>query len=159
MSTLSKLLLFVLVCAVSILAITHAEFALRPALPNDMPAESQFLESGYDINHLEPKGEWVGCTDSDSAQAAFCRVTDAHGVVVFQGDFLPLNRWQPLQGESLQPHTLSHEQLWVHGPAEQSPVPVIRLASGALLVPTVDRDALADRWAGNPQELHQIVGQ
>ena len=46
--------------------------------------------------------------------------------------------------------------IWVQGPAENGPVPVIPLSNGIILVPYADSDALADRWATNPDEINRL---
>ena len=132
---------------------------MRPALPSDMPAQAQFMQSGYDIAHLEPTGAWIACGTDRAAQANWCRVTDAHGQVVYEGDYLPLRNQVPLPLDRIE---LSHSdptKLWVSGPTEGAPVPVIPLVDGDFLVPSADRDALADRWAGDPQELQNLSGR
>ena len=132
---------------------------MHPALPSDMPAQAQFMQSGYDIAHLEPTGAWIACGTDRAEQANWCRVTDAHGQVVYEGDYLPLRSQAPL---TLSQINLSHAdpaKLWVSGPSEGSPVPVIPLVGGDILVPSADREALADRWASNPQELESLSVQ
>ena len=133
--------------------------AMHPALPSDMPAQSRFMQSGYDVAHLEPTGAWVACGTDRAEQANWCRVTDSHGQVVFEGDYLPLSSPTPIPLELIALSQTDPARLWVKGPSEGSPVPVIPLVNGDVLVPMSDRDALADRWAGNPQELRNLSVQ
>lgn len=125
-----------------------------------MPANSYFLQSGYNLQRNEPIGQWIACRPDPGQGADLCRVTDHTGQVIFQGDYLPLHGAEALPAEELQVATGEVlNDLWVRGPAESGPVPVIPLANGKILVPAADADALADRWARNPDELHRITGQ
>ena len=159
MTTTRKVLVFLFLAAAVILTIRHGAAALRPALPTDMPRDSQFVVSGYDLLHNEPKGDWIVCREGISEGANFCRVTDSHGVVIFQGDFLPVASSQPVAKENLRIASADLDHIFVRGPAEGGLVPVIPLADGQLLVPAADSAALADRWARDPEELHRISGQ
>ena len=115
------------------------------------------LQSGYDVSHLEPRGNWVACGIDSEQQTNWCRVTDARGEVVYEGDYLPLRSQAPLSLTSIRLGYAAPDRLWVRGPDEGSPVPVIPLASGDVLVPAADRDALAARWAQNPAELQALT--
>ena len=156
---LIRLSVFCLVCFGCIQLLRHGRSAMQPTLPSDMPSQSRFMQSGYDVARLEPTGNWIACGTDRTEQANWCRVTDAHGQVVFEGDYLPLRSQTPLPLDRIQLSRANPSSLWVHGPSEGSPVPVIPLASGDVLVPLVDREALADRWSGNPQELQSISAQ
>ena len=92
-------------------------------------------------------------------QTNWCRVTDAKGDVVYEGDYLPLHGLAPLSLDNLQVGRADPDKLWVKGPVEGGPVPVIPLVSGDVLVPAADREALATRWAQNPAELQALTGQ
>ncbi len=129
----------------------HANQALDPAVPGDMPADARFIPSGYDLEHNERKGSWVSCRLIAAGEDA-CRVTDAHGLVIFQGSFLPVN---PGNAE-LAPET-KNQLRWIPGPSEGSPVPVIPSSDGMLLVPHDDRDALVDRWNQHPDEWQAVL--
>lgn len=150
---------FILLAAVTILLVRHGAAALRPARPNDMPADSQFVVSGYDLLHNEPKGDWIVCRPDLPEDANFCRVTDSHGVVIFQGDFLPVSGSRAVPPARLRVASPDLDRMFVRGPAEGGLVPVIPLADGQLLVPAADSAALADRWARDPDELQRISGQ
>ena len=150
---------FLLLCLGCFLLVRHGNTALHPALPSDMPAQAQFMQSGYDIAHLEPTGEWIACGTDRAEQANWCRVTDAGGQVVYEGDYLPLHGQNALPLEGIHLSHADPTKLWVSGPVEAAPVPVIPLVGGEVLVPASDRDALADRWAGHPQELQNLSGQ
>ena len=153
----SNKIAFVLLAVIAaFLLIRHAGMAVQPALPKDMPAGAHFVESGYDLQHNEAKGDWIACSTDSAQNADFCRVTDAQGEVVYQGDFLPFNSEQPIPADQLQVARISADHLWIQGPAESGPVPVIRLVNGAVLVPAADSEALADRWNSNPAELRHI---
>ena len=158
MRTSNKLAFALLAVVGTILILRHADMAIHPALPKDMPAGASFVSVGYDLQHLEAKGEWIACSTDTEQNADFCRVTDARGEVVYEGDFMPLRGAQPVPADQLQMARISAEHLWVRGPAEEGPVPVIPLMNGKVLVPAADSDALADRWTNNPLELRQIQG-
>ena len=151
MSPLTKMVLFCCVVLIAATMLLHANQALDPALPNDMPADSRFIPTGYDLEHNERKGSWVSCRLIAAGEDE-CRVTDAHGLVIYQGSFLPVN---PGNAELA---TSTKSQLrWVHGPAEGAPVPVIPSSDGMLLVPHDDRDALVDRWNQHPDEWQAVL--
>jgi hypothetical protein len=148
---------FVLVCCVVLLAVGlfyRANFSLDPARPNNMPENSRFIPTGYDLEHNERKGSWVSCASGDGDAVRFCRVTDAHGSVIFQGDFLAVRGagTSPTYAAELAKSGLG----WVNGPYEGSPVPVIPMTDGSVLVPQDDRDALIDRWNAHPDEWKKL---
>ncbi len=119
-----------------------------------------FMQSGYGISRLELEGNWVACGMYVAEQSDWCRVTDAHGAVVYEGDYLPLRSPHALLLGSIEVSSQSDPaRLWVKGPAEGSPVSIIRLVGGKILVPADDRDALAGRWTSNRQELQNLMGQ
>lgn len=161
MSASRKIVGLLLVCLVAILLVRHGAAALRPARPKDMPATAQFVVSGYDLLHNEPKGDWIACRPDAVEDANFCRVTDAHGTVIFQGDFLPVSGHRPVSQANLRiaSSDLDLDHIFVRGPAEGGLVPVIPLVGGELLVPAADSIALADRWTKNPDELQRIQAQ
>lgn len=144
-----------------VLLVRHGAAALRPSRPKDMPITAQFVVSGYDLLHNEPKGDWIACKPDVDENANFCRVTDAHGVVIFQGDFLPVSGHRPVSQANLRIASadLDLDHIFVRGPAEGGLVPVIPLVGGELLVPAADSIALADRWNKNPDELQRIQAQ
>jgi hypothetical protein len=94
-----------------------------------MPEHSQFLPTGYDLEHNERQGTWVSCEPGEDTVDKQCRVTDTHGTVIFEGDFLPVR-------DVGSPSTSASAQLaptklgWVTGPVEGSPVPLIALTDG-----------------------------
>ena len=141
--------------------VRHGAAALRPSRPKDMPSTAQFVVSGYDLLHNEPKGDWIACEPDLVENANFCRVTDAHGIVIYQGDFLPVSGHRPLSQANLRVSSadLDLDHIFVRGPAEGGLVPVIPLVGGELLVPAADSIALADRWTKNPDELQRIQAQ
>lgn len=157
MTTERKAIVILFLAAAVILTVRHGAAALRPSLPQDMPGDSQFVVSGYDLLHNEPKGDWIVCRKVIAQDANFCRVTDSHGVVIFQGDFLPLASSQPVSQADLRVASADLDRIFIRGPAEGGLVPVIPLIGGQLLVPAADSAALADRWARDPEELHRIT--
>ena len=157
MSAFTKTLLFLVALIAGYFLVVHGERALDASLPNDMPRDANFIQSGFDLEHNEAKGQWVACRDNHAEDNDFCRVTDPKGIVVYQGAFTPSDNTAPLPNDQLQVSTTSGS-IWITGPAERGPVPVIPLKNGKLLVPVQDREALADRWSRNPAELRQIVG-
>ena len=159
MRTSNKVALGVLSVIAGVLLITHARLGLQPARPRDMPAGAHFVESSYDISRNEAKGDWIACSTDSAQNADFCRVTDDRGEVVYQGDFLPLRSQQPLPADQLQVGQMNADYLFVQGPAEEGPVPVIKLTNGVVLVPAADSEALADRWSNHPEELRQIEAE
>jgi len=160
MTGTTRLATSLLFAAGSFLMIRQGFRALDPARPPDMPANSYFLQSGYNLQRNEPLGQWIACRPDPGQSADLCRVTDHDGQVIFEGEYLPLHGSEALPEEELRIATRQKlNSLWVRGPAENGPVPVIPLANGKLLVPVADNDALADRWAKNPDELNRITGQ
>jgi hypothetical protein len=158
MKAFTKLSLFVLTVIATLFVLRNGDRAMHASVPRDMPSDSHFIPTGFDVNHSEAKGQWVACRADAAEQTDWCRVTDARGTVVYQGGFVPVSTPQPLPDSELRVASNTSGHLWVQGPAEASPVPVIPLASGQLLVPVQDREALHDRWAANPDELRQIQG-
>ena len=156
MRTSNKFAVGLLLFIAAFLLIRHANMAVHPVLPKDMPPGAHFVESGYDLQNNEAKGDWIACSTDSEQDADFCRVTDAQGQVVYQGDFLPLHSAIPIPADQLQVAPINADHLWVQGPAEEGPVPVIRLLNGSLLVPAADSYALADRWNSHPDELREI---
>jgi hypothetical protein len=120
-----------------------------------MPENSRFMPTGYDLEHNERRGSWVSCVPNENGGDEFCRVTDAIGTVIFQGDFLPVRGSGSPNGGG--PSTLANTGLgWVNGPFEGSPVPLIPMTDGSMLVPRDDRDALIDRWNAHPDEWQKL---
>lgn len=158
MSIFTKLFLFLFAIAASGMVLSHGLTALDADLPGDMPANSRFVQTGYDLLKNEPKGEWVACRAYAASNADYCRVTDAKGIVVYQGSFVLSRTASAATDDQLNIAPANTRFLWVNGPVEGAPVPVIPLGNGDLLVPAADRDALVDRWSSNPEELHQIQG-
>ena len=159
MKTLLRIASFLLLSVAVLFLINHGRVAMSPARPSDMPAQAQFMQSGYDVAHLEPTGDWVACGTDRPEQSNWCRVTDARGEVVYEGDYLPVRGQNPLPLDRIELGHVDPRNLWVNGPTEGSPIPIIPLVGGDVLVPVGDREALADRWAGNPQELQTLSGQ
>jgi hypothetical protein len=158
MTVATKLTISLLTTAAIVLAARHGATALHPSLPKDMPATSQFVQSGFDIASDEPKGDWIACRENDDRSADFCRVTDAHGTVIYQGDFVPVDGTAAVPQDQLQIAAGNDENLWVDGPSDEGPVPAIPLANGSILVPVADSIALADRWKVDPDELRRVQG-
>jgi hypothetical protein len=159
MKALRKILLIVLVMGCAGLLTVHGIRSLRPAVPKDMPEDSQFLGSGFDLSHNEPQGNWIECHPSEAEDSDFCRITDVKGTVMFQGEYLPLTDTKPLDPSNphqVQVAKVKPDNLWVRGPAEGQPVPVIPLTDGRVLVPADDREALAARWSAEPEELERV---
>jgi len=148
----------VLFCCLVLLAaglFYRANFSLDPSRPDNMPENSRFIPTGYDLEHNERKGTWVSCDSGSGAGDKLCRVTDPHGVVIFQGNFLPVRESGSLPGNGSE--ALAESKLgWVNGPLERSPVPVIPMTDGSMLVPRDDRDALIDRWNAHPDEWKKL---
>jgi hypothetical protein len=159
MRVTSKVILSCLVVLGAVLIIRHGEEALQPALPKDMPNNAVFVAAGYDIAHNEKQGEWIACSNDPEQGTDRCRVTDPHGTVIYEGEFLPVNGSQPLPADQLKVATSGKADIWVQGPAEQGPVPVIPLANGAMLVPSADAYALGARWSKNPDELRRLASE
>jgi hypothetical protein len=147
-------LLAVAVCGV-VIAIRH-EQTEGIAVPKDMPATAKFLQSGFDIANDEPQGNWVACRYQEDDAADWCRVTDQKGMVVYQGNFLPLNSTQPYRDEEMTVASVNPKKMWVKGPVEELPVPVIPLTSGGVLVPAADRYALIQRWTADSSEYDSV---
>jgi len=125
-----------------------------------MPANAQFLQSGFDVAKNEPEGEWVACRSDAAQNANFCRVTDPHGIVIYQGDFVSVSASQPVPDRDLKVSSREEEKnLWIDGPTEKGPVPVIPLANGQVLTPIADQPALAARWSNDPDELQRLEGR
>lgn len=156
MSTGTKAVLFCCFAIVVVVLGFRANQAMNPALPKDMPADARFVATGYDLEHNERKGSWVACHPDSFGESA-CRVTDAHGMVIFEGAFLPVKDARLVNGGAGTP--AAGKLHWVNGPAEGSPVPIIPMTDGSLLVPQADRDALVDRWNQHPDEWQALEGQ
>jgi hypothetical protein len=125
-----------------------------------MPSNSVFVQSGYNLDRNEAVGDWIACRAKEDASADTCRVTDAKGDVIYQGDFLPVDGGPIVLDSQIKVAAEGEKRdLWVNGPAEGGPVPVIPLASGQVLVPADDTAALADRWRMNPDELRRVQGR
>ena len=97
----SKIVLFALVLCAVILAVRHGGSAMQASLPKDMPENAHFLQSGYDINTNEAKGNWIACRVDAEQGVNWCRVTDAHGMVVFEGNYLPIDSSSPVPESEL----------------------------------------------------------
>ena len=157
MNVTGKLALSFLAAAGTLLAIRHGADALHPAIPRDMPGSSYFVESAYNVSRNEWKGKWIACHADVAEGADYCRVTDVKGVVIYQGEFMPVNGPQAVPADQLRVASADDDKdLWVHGPAEDGPVPAIRLENGEILVPADDVAALADRWTKNPDEMARL---
>lgn len=157
MSKSARFILFLLAIVGGYFLVVHGDRALHASVPKDMPRDANFIQTGYDLDHNEAEGQWIACRNDYAENNAFCRVTDSHGIVVYQGAFSPYDYSPPPPNDQLQVAGTA-SNIWVTGPSSQALVPVIPLRNGKLLVPTQDREALADRWARNPEELHQISG-
>jgi hypothetical protein len=153
----SKLVFLGIAVCIIFLAVRHGQVAMEAARPKDMPEGAHFIQSGYDVNTNEPKGNWVACKVDEVQTTNWCRVTDARGMVVYEGFFLPVNSSVPAQESELKIAVNSVSKLWVRGPAEEAPVPVIRLENGKLLVPLADRDALNQRWREDSSEYNAVT--
>jgi hypothetical protein len=152
----SKAVLFFCICLVGVMLIYRGNQAMDPALPKDMPTNSRFIATGYDLAHNERKGTWVAC-QPDGNGITFCRVTDAHGIVIFQGDYVPVRDSRSVADGGAQNGSASSTLKWVQGPFEGAPVPMIPMSDGSWLVPLTDRDALVDRWNRNPDEWQKLM--
>ncbi len=157
MSAFTKGVLCIVAIVGGYFLIVHGTRALNASLPKDMPRDADFIQTGYDLDHNEAKGQWIACRDDHENNNDFCRVTDPRGTVVYQGAFEPFDYPAALPNDQLRVAT-RFSNIWVNGPSEHGPVPVIPLRNGKLLVPVQDRDALADRWSHNPEELRQLNG-
>jgi hypothetical protein len=159
MTVTSKLVLSLFITAGTVMVVRHGADALKPIVPRDMPANAYFVQEGYDVDRNEPTGDWIACRADGAQNADYCRVTDARGSVIYQGDFLPVNGSDPVPASELKIAVAGDDKIWVNGPAEGSPVPVLPLADGNILVPADDSYALGNRWTNNPEELHRIQGE
>lgn len=157
MRTLSRILLLLVAVAVGAFLVVRGVSALHASVPRNMPPDAQFVSSGFNLNNNEQTGQWISCKQSTASRQPFCRLTNASGSVLYQGDFEPLDGRESVAAEELR-LTGNPGNLWVNGPAEGSPVPVIPLKNGRVLVPVQDREALIDRWTQNPEELREISG-
>ncbi len=157
MSGSTKALLLGCIVLVSFALLRRATQSFDPALPGDMPADARFLATGYDLDRNERQGNWVAChVDPPGSGERSCRVADPHGIVIFDGSFLPVRDGQSAVTSAGQ-IAINAKVGWVTGPSEGLPVPVIPLTDGAILVPQGDRDALVDRWARDPQEWRNLT--
>jgi len=148
------------IAAGTVLVVQHGVKALYATLPKDMPANAQFLQSGYDVARNEPKGEWIACSVDAGQNANFCRVTDPHGMVIYQGDFLPVSGMAAVPEQDLKASTNEEEKdLWVHGPTDDGPIPVIPLANGDVLAPIADQPVLAARSGDAPEGLRRATSR
>jgi len=160
MTAITKLVVSCFVVAGTVLAFRHGANALQATLPGDMPANAQFVQSGYDIARNEPKGEWIACRSDTGEDANFCRVTDPHGMVIYEGDFLPVYGMDPVPDSKLKVATNEEEkELWIDGPTADGPVPLIPLADGDVLAPIGDASSLASRWSNDPAALRRVQGR
>lgn len=159
MNLFGKIALFLCAMVVTILLLRHGQTAMHAARPADMPPGSSFLPSGYDVNSNEQEGNWISCRVDVPERANWCRVADAKGVVVFEGNFLPIQGRRAIPEEQLEIAIVNPTRLWIHGPAEGIPVPVIPLRNGVLLVPAGDQELLLDRWGRDPEELNRLRAQ
>ncbi len=155
MTTTGKLVMGTVVAVGVVLAVRYARTE-QIRVPADMPANSKFLQTGFNVSDGEPLGSWIACSLHEADNLDWCRVTDQKGTVVYQGDFLPLNSTRPLSNDQLTVANLNPKKMWVKGPVESGPVPVILLAGGNVLVPSADRDALIQRWAADSTEYDVI---
>jgi hypothetical protein len=156
MTVSGKLAIYSLLIVAIAIGVWQGSKALYPEVPNNMPRDAHFVQSGYDLAHNDPEGAWVACVVDVDQDTDFCRVTDPHGFVIFEGDFLPLHSRRPVPTAGLRFAARDPQHMWVRGPAEGGPVPVIPLEGGQLLVPAADSEALADRWARDPDELTRL---
>lgn len=157
MSLASKSAVVVLAVFGCVLAV-HARTALHAAVPKDMPQDSQFLQSNFTVATDEAQGNWIACRLEQAETADWCRVTDQNGMVVFEGEFLPVSSGNPLPTSEIKVTSAARPRnLWIQGPAEGGPVPAIPLVNGDVLVPAADRYPLQQRWAGDPREYNAIV--
>ena len=159
MNFLLKISAFSLAVCGGVLLAQHAIRATNAALPSDMPRDAHFLASGFDIATSEAQGNWIACRVNPEQATDWCRVTDQKGSVVFQGDYLPADSPIAVSADELQVANVRPDRIWVRGPVEQGPVPVIALTNGKVLVPAADREALDQRWSLDPAELNRVSGQ
>lgn len=154
----SKAVLFCCIALVGVMLIYRGNLAMDPGLPNDMPKDARFMPTGYDLAHNERKGTWVAC-QPDGSGTTFCRVTDAQGMVIFQGDYLPVRDSHSVADGGDEINATSSTLRWVEGPFEGAPVPIIPMSDGSWLVPIADRDALVGRWNRNPDEWQKLMAR
>ncbi len=159
MTAPTKLAISLLLTAGTVMVVLHGKDAPHPAIPRDMPRNAYFVQSGYDLDRNEATGNWIACSNDTDQNTNLCRVTDAHGTVIYQGDFLPLNGAQPVPDRDLKVASTDSDKMWVTGPAEAGPVPVIPLANGQILVPADDSEVLSARWKSDPDDLQRVEGQ
>ena len=158
MKVAAKLVVSVVATAAIVLAARHGAEALQPAIPRNMPASARFVPSGFDLRSAEARGDWIACRMDEEQSADLCRVTDAHGTVIYQGEFLTVNGDAAVPDMQLRIAAATDESLWVDGPAGEGPVPVIPLVDGTLLAPAGETSALTDRWKSDPDELRRVHG-
>ena len=158
MSVTSKLIVSCFAVLGVVLLVRHGASALTPAVPQGMP-NAVFIPAGYNPADNEMKGEWIACNNHPEEGTVHCRVTDGQGTVIFQGEFLPLDGSPAMPSDQLRIATSGKADIWVEGPTEAGPVPVIPLANGELLVPSDDVYALTVRWRDNPDELRRLSSQ
>ncbi len=152
----TKLILLGAAALVAGTLIYRSNIALQPELPRDMPADSRFIATGYDLEHNEHRGIWVACHAGAVRGDRFCRITDGRGTVVFQGDYLPVKDARLSSGGGDPALGTGHVH-WLTGPVEGMPVPLLPMTDGSLLVPRDDRAALLDRWNQHPEEWQRMV--
>jgi hypothetical protein len=159
MKACGQFLLTVVTLVALFVLITRGDRVLEASVPPDMPADARFLVSGYNVDQNERQGNWVACTLDSANNTNWCRVTDAHGSVVFEGAYLPLPGSEPIPAAKLRIANVNPRRMWVLGPSERLPVPVIALEDGTLLVPASDREALIARWQEQPEEFARVTAQ
>jgi hypothetical protein len=159
MSGIQKLSVIAVGVFASIIVLRHADMAMHASVPKDMPQNAQFVQSGFDVSRNEAQGEWIACQTNASEGDNWCRVTDQRGMVVYQGGFLPVGSPVPVPENQLKIAETAPDKMWVEGPFEAGPVPVIPLRNGQVLVPETDQAALATRWAKDPGEFQQVVSE
>jgi hypothetical protein len=157
MKTLLKFALFALALFGIFLVIRHGNMAMQAAIPKDMPPGAHFVQSGYNVSSNEPTGNWLACWVEREQAANRCRVTDQKGMVIFEDFYLPLDSSTPAPEEQLRIIAEDAHKLWVTGSAEGTPVPVIPLANGRLLVPVADRELLINRWKQDPTDYERLM--
>ena len=137
--------------------IYRSNIALQPELPGNMPPDSRFIATGYDLEHNEHQGVWIACHPGSSMGDSFCRVTDNRGEVVFQGDYVPVQDARGMRTNTLGATPANATLHWVTGPVEGISVPLIPMTDGTLLVPADDRDALLNRWNQHPEQWQALA--
>ena len=156
MGSSTKVILLLCIAAVVGSLVYRADSSLNPALPKDMPSDSRFLQTGYDLSRNERRGQWVACHGAGSAGTA-CRITDSNGIVIFEGEFLAVRNAKADEGDAEDTTPASGTLSWVNGPVEGTPVPLIPMSDGSFLVPLADRGPLLDRWNQHPEEWRTIA--